>query len=65
LEAVQTHCRGGSIDGLVDLNADAAQLQARHMLSRLISAEQGQHLSTYNCHLDSAASQEAERRLLR
>jgi Rieske [2Fe-2S] domain/Vanillate O-demethylase oxygenase C-terminal domain len=37
LEAVQTNCDGGSLDGLIDITADAAQLQARRMLQRLIS----------------------------
>jgi phenylpropionate dioxygenase-like ring-hydroxylating dioxygenase large terminal subunit len=40
LEAVQRNRRGGSLDGLVDIAADAAQLQARRMLSQLIAAEQ-------------------------
>lgn len=40
LEAVQTNRSGGSLDGLVDVGADAAQLQARRMLSGMISAEQ-------------------------
>jgi hypothetical protein len=39
LEAVQANRRGGSLDGLVDIAADAAQLQARRMLDRLISAD--------------------------
>ena len=30
---------GGSLDGLIDVTADAAQLQARRMLSQMISAE--------------------------
>lgn len=42
LEAVQTNCVGGSLAGLIDVNADAAQLQARRMLQSLISAEQEQ-----------------------
>jgi phenylpropionate dioxygenase-like ring-hydroxylating dioxygenase large terminal subunit len=40
LEAVQKNRRGGSLDGLVDIAADAAQLQARRMLSQLIATEQ-------------------------
>jgi phenylpropionate dioxygenase-like ring-hydroxylating dioxygenase large terminal subunit len=40
LEAVQTNRVGGSLAGLVDVNADAAQLQARRMLQSMISAEQ-------------------------
>jgi phenylpropionate dioxygenase-like ring-hydroxylating dioxygenase large terminal subunit len=39
LEAVQRNRRGGSLEGLVDIGADAAQLQARRMLSQLIAAE--------------------------
>jgi phenylpropionate dioxygenase-like ring-hydroxylating dioxygenase large terminal subunit len=39
LEAVQTNCDGGSLEGLIDISADAAQLQARRMLQRLISDE--------------------------
>jgi hypothetical protein len=31
---------GGSLAGLIDVNADAAQLQARRMLQSMISAEQ-------------------------
>lgn len=40
LEAVQANCEDGSLDGLVDITADAAQLQARRMLRRLIEEEQ-------------------------
>jgi phenylpropionate dioxygenase-like ring-hydroxylating dioxygenase large terminal subunit len=40
LEAVQTNRVGGSLAGLIDVNADAAQLQARRMLQSMISAEQ-------------------------
>ena len=40
LEAVQTNRIGGSLDGLVDIGTDAAQLQARRILDRMISAEQ-------------------------
>ena len=39
LEAVQANRPGGSLDGLIDVNSDAAQLQARRMLSQMISAE--------------------------
>jgi hypothetical protein len=39
VEAVQTNCDGGSLEGLIDITADAAQLQARRMLQRLISEE--------------------------
>jgi phenylpropionate dioxygenase-like ring-hydroxylating dioxygenase large terminal subunit len=39
LEAVQRNRRGGSLEGLLDISADAAQLQARRMLSQLIAAE--------------------------
>ena len=39
LEAVQANRCGGSLDGLVDIGADAAQLQARRMLAQMIAAE--------------------------
>jgi phenylpropionate dioxygenase-like ring-hydroxylating dioxygenase large terminal subunit len=39
LEAVQANRSGGSLDGLIDIAADAAQLQARRMLGQLIDAE--------------------------
>ena len=39
LEAVQANRRGGSLDGLIDIGADAAQLQARRMLDQMIKAE--------------------------
>jgi phenylpropionate dioxygenase-like ring-hydroxylating dioxygenase large terminal subunit len=39
LEAVQANRHGGSLEGLVDIAADAAQLQARRMLDQLIKAE--------------------------
>jgi hypothetical protein len=39
LEAVQANRRGGSLEGLVDIGADAAQLQARRMLDQMIKAE--------------------------
>lgn len=42
LEAVQTNRQGGSLDGLIHVTADAAQLQARRVLRSLISAEQRQ-----------------------
>jgi len=38
LEAVQANRCGGSLDGLVDIGADAAQLQARRMLAQMIEA---------------------------
>jgi phenylpropionate dioxygenase-like ring-hydroxylating dioxygenase large terminal subunit len=41
LEAVQTNRVGGSLDGLIHVAADAAQLQARRMLRTMIGAEQG------------------------
>ena len=40
LEAVQANRTGGSLDGLIHITADAAQLQARRMLSAMIGAEQ-------------------------
>lgn len=40
LEAVQTNLKGGSLEGLIDVSADAAQLQARRMLRSLIADEQ-------------------------
>jgi phenylpropionate dioxygenase-like ring-hydroxylating dioxygenase large terminal subunit len=39
LEAVQANRHGGSLEGLVDIAADAAQLQARRMLDQMIKAE--------------------------
>ena len=36
LEAVQMNRQGGSLDGLIDIGADAAQLQARRMLAGMI-----------------------------
>jgi phenylpropionate dioxygenase-like ring-hydroxylating dioxygenase large terminal subunit len=39
LEAVQANREGGSLDGLIDVTADAAQLQARRTLQRLIEEE--------------------------
>ena len=41
LEAVQNNRVGGSLDGLIHITADAAQLQARRMLGSMIGAEQG------------------------
>ena len=40
LEALQTNRVGGTLDGLIHIIADAAQLQARRMLSTMIRAEQ-------------------------
>ena len=40
LEAVQGNRTGGSLDGLIHITADAAQLQARRMLNAMIGAEQ-------------------------
>jgi phenylpropionate dioxygenase-like ring-hydroxylating dioxygenase large terminal subunit len=39
LEALQQNRVGGTLDGLIHVNADAAQLQARRMLNNLINAE--------------------------
>lgn len=39
IEAVQTNCVGGALDGLIDVNADAAQLQMRRMLEQMIASE--------------------------
>jgi phenylpropionate dioxygenase-like ring-hydroxylating dioxygenase large terminal subunit len=39
LEAVQMNRQGGSLDGLIDIGADAAQLQARRMLAGMIEGE--------------------------
>jgi phenylpropionate dioxygenase-like ring-hydroxylating dioxygenase large terminal subunit len=39
LEAVQGNRRGGSLEGLVDIAADAAQLHARRLLDEMIRAE--------------------------
>ena len=36
LEAQQKNLKGGAIDGLVHITADAAQLQARRMLDELV-----------------------------
>ena len=40
LEAVQRNRADGSLDGLIHITADGAQLQARRMLTSLIGAEQ-------------------------
>jgi phenylpropionate dioxygenase-like ring-hydroxylating dioxygenase large terminal subunit len=40
LEGVQANRTGGSLEGLIDVGADAAQLQARRMLNGMIGAEQ-------------------------
>ena len=40
LELQQKNVAGGSIDGLVDITADAAQLQARRMMRALAAAEE-------------------------
>ena len=39
LEAQQKNLKGGGLDGLIHVNADAAQLQARRMLEELVRAE--------------------------
>ncbi len=39
LEAQQRNLAGGALDGLIDVNTDAAQLQVRRMLDDLIRAE--------------------------
>ncbi len=41
LEAQQKNLKGGGLDGLIHVNADAAQLQARRMLEELVRAEAG------------------------
>lgn len=40
LEAQQKKLRGGAIDGLIHITADAAQMQARRMLDDMVRAEQ-------------------------
>ncbi|MGB6536998.1 MAG: aromatic ring-hydroxylating dioxygenase subunit alpha [Xanthobacteraceae bacterium] len=40
LEAVQSNRTDGSLDGLIHIAADAAQLQARRMIGSMIAAEQ-------------------------
>jgi hypothetical protein len=42
LEAVQNNRADGSLDGLIHLTADAAQLQARRMLTTMISGERSE-----------------------
>jgi len=39
IEAQQKNLRGGSIDGLVDINADNPPLQMRRIMDSLIAAE--------------------------
>jgi phenylpropionate dioxygenase-like ring-hydroxylating dioxygenase large terminal subunit len=39
LEAQQKNLKGGAIDGLIHIAADAAQIQARRMLDELVRAE--------------------------
>ena len=39
LEAQQKNLKGGEIDGLIHIGADAAQIQARRMLDELVRAE--------------------------
>jgi phenylpropionate dioxygenase-like ring-hydroxylating dioxygenase large terminal subunit len=39
LEAVQSNRTGGSLDGLIHITADAAQLQARRMLNAMIAEQ--------------------------
>jgi phenylpropionate dioxygenase-like ring-hydroxylating dioxygenase large terminal subunit len=39
VEAQQANLRGGALDGLIDINADNAQLQARRVLDGLIAEE--------------------------
>ena len=39
LEAQQKNLKGGAIDGLIHISADAAQIQARRMLDELVRAE--------------------------
>ena len=39
VEAQQKNLEGNSLDGLIDINADTAQLQVRRMLSELIAQE--------------------------
>jgi phenylpropionate dioxygenase-like ring-hydroxylating dioxygenase large terminal subunit len=41
LEAQQKHLKGGALDGLIHITADAAQLQARRMLEDMVRAERG------------------------
>jgi hypothetical protein len=39
LEAQQKNVQGGTLDNMIHINADAAQLQARRMLEELCRAE--------------------------
>ena len=39
LEGVESNRVGGSLEGLVDISTDAAQLQARRILDNMIKAE--------------------------
>ena len=39
LELQQANVNGGSIDGMVDITNDAAQLQARRIMRNLMAAE--------------------------
>ena len=39
IEAQQKKLAGAALDGLVDINADTAQLQARRILGELIARE--------------------------
>jgi hypothetical protein len=41
LEAQQKNLKGGALDGLMHIPADAAQLQARRMLDEMVRAEAG------------------------
>ena len=41
LEVQQKNLDGGAIDGLVDITADAAQLQARRVLRQLVAERDG------------------------
>jgi phenylpropionate dioxygenase-like ring-hydroxylating dioxygenase large terminal subunit len=43
LEAQQRNLKGGALDGLVHIAADAAQMQARRMVEDLVRAEQAPH----------------------
>ena len=42
LEAQQRNLAGGALDGLIDVNTNAAQLQVRRMLDDLIRAERAE-----------------------
>jgi hypothetical protein len=39
IEAQQKKLEGGSLGGLIDINADTAQLQARRMLEEMVRRE--------------------------